>query len=671
MAVTFTNKATQEMRERLARFLGARAEELWVSTFHSAALRILRRYGSLLGYQNDFVIYDDQDSHGVLKALIRESGLEEKRFPPAMFARVIDQAKNSFILPAEFSAQARDYASRIQADIYDKYQCALMRANAMDFGDLLVNVVRLFREHPHVLESYQRALEFVLVDEFQDTNLVQYDFVRMLTAKHRNLLVVGDDDQSIYSFRGATIRNILEFERDFPDAAVVTLDQNYRSTGNVLAAAHGVICKNPARKPKKLWTAGEAGEKITAMVGYDEGDEAQFVAHELALHHREGVPYRDMAIFYRTNAQSRALEEALMNARIPYRIFGGMRFYDRKEIRDILAYLRLILNPKDDQSFLRIVNTPPRGIGAQTIKQLADRASAQGTSLLNISQEVARGERATKGKGIAAFVELMDTLTAIAQSAALAELIDKTIKITEYEARLKAARDPQSESRLENLLELVAIGRSMELSGEAPIETLRRFMDRVSLASSADLASPDGEGKPLDTVSLMTLHLAKGLEYPVVFLTGLEEGLLPHQRSLFERDALEEERRLCYVGITRAMRRLYLTRAVQRGFVSSPLGGGYREVSRFIWDVPDTLLEHRGANFLTGAVAGSAFDSSPSHSSLTSEGGTDDSQMGEERGDTPRAAPAAPVRYRRRGGDIETLVHSADTLVNSGNRKRT
>jgi len=549
-------------------------------------------------------VYDEDDSRGVLKALIKEAGLDEKKYAPAMFRRVIDQAKNAYISPEQFAAQVSDFLGRMQADIYDRYQRALMKANAMDFGDLLMNAVLLLERHPHVRELYNEHLHFVLVDEFQDTNPVQYRFIRLITARRRNLLVVGDDDQSIYAFRGATIRNILDFEKDFPDAVVVTLDQNYRSTGNVLEAAHAVISRNKGRKPKKLWTAEAKGPRIATFVAMDEGDEARFVVQQIKQLRSSGTKLRDFAIFYRTNAQSRALEDALMTAAIPYRIYGGLRFYDRKEIRDILAYLRLVVNDNDDQAFQRVINTPPRGIGAQSVKILLDHSRDTGGSLMGAA-------RASSNKSVSEFVTLMEGLRSLARAGSLGELIHETILRTEYSVRLEAMKDPQAQSRIENLQELASIGRSMEIVGEDSLSILRQFLDRVTLTSSAEVPVEDHKGDLVkkargETVSLMTLHIAKGLEFPVVFFTGLEEGLVPHHRASMDPAEVEEERRLCYVGITRAMKVLYITRSMSRGMFSSGdgfgLGGSFREASRFMHDIPAPLFEHRGKNFLNGSI---------------------------------------------------------------------
>ncbi len=621
LAVTFTNKATEEMRERLKDMLGDRATNLWVSTFHSACLKILRRSATELGYLNDFVVYDDQDSRGVMKQVLKDCSVDDKKFPIQGFTKAFDQAKNSVITPDEFyrwasgktsswkghgteglsvRGEAIEYQLKLQTEVYGFYQKALMRANAMDFGDLLMNAVLLLEGNPEIRAFYQRRLQFVLVDEFQDTNEAQYRFIRLISDTHRNLLVVGDDDQSIYAFRGATIRNILEFEKDYENTTVVTLDRNYRSTGNILEAAYGVIRHNKSRKEKKLWTDAEPGSTLKLFVGADEMEEAQFIADQVSTFRTNGGSLKDVAIFYRTNAQSRVLEESFINAGIPYRIFGGLRFYDRKEIRDILAYLRLLVNVSDDQAFLRVINTPPRGIGNQALDSMQKHARQQKVPLLEAARELSRSN-----KKIAAFVQLFDHLHQKSTEAPLSELIREVIERSGYRAKLKETHDATAESRLENLMELEAIGRAASGAGETPSESLRMFLDKIALTSSAELPKGDGtlgsdkeKEDPANSVSFMTLHLAKGLEFPMVFLVGCEEGLLPHYRSLYDPTELEEERRLCYVGITRAMRDLYLTRAITRGmFAMGDSGGGlYREPSRFLNDIPLELQEQLGFN---------------------------------------------------------------------------
>lgn len=592
LAVTFTNKATKEMQERLHTMLGRESEFLWVSTFHSAGLRILRRYASVLGYTNNFTIYDDDDSKALLKDIIRRLKIDEKKNPVQSFSRAIDIAKNAGILPENFLEghsfnRAFNAVREMQSEVYQIYQRELRQADAMDFGDLLLNSTLILEKDNQVRDFYQKLLEYILVDEFQDTNEIQYRFLRLLSAPQQNLFVVGDDDQSIYSFRGATVRNILEFDRDFPSAKVIALEQNYRSSANVLSAAHAVICKNSGRHKKKLWTEADAGSSLVQYIGMSEQEEAQFVVTQIKQHLSEGCKLSDFAIFYRTNAQSRALEEALLTEKITYRIFGGLRFYERKEIKDILSYVKLALNQKDNSALLRVINNPPRGIGAQTIAKITQTAQQRGLSYFEAARIVAKDSTKIEG-----FVTLIDKLAAAAPQLALSELIHSAIEESEYGPRLRAMTDPQSQSRVENLLELKALARNFEAKETDRSECLRQFLDRIALAAEETSASAQQESEDnKNFVSLMTLHLAKGLEYPIVFLTGVEEGLIPHYRSLYDPESLEEERRLCYVGITRAIKQLYISAAYSRGMFASSesYGGGYREPSRFLFDIPQNL----------------------------------------------------------------------------------
>ena len=602
LAVTFTNKATEEMRERLAAILGDAARDLWVATFHSMALRTLRHHAHLLGYENDFTVYDEQDSKNAVKRILKERNINEKEHPNDLFRRCFDKAKNAFISPDKLAKDAATPEEELLAEVYDLYQRHLLAANAMDFGDLLVNCARLLLEFPPVLEFYRDLFRFILVDEFQDTNKIQYLLVKLLGQPRSNVLAVGDDDQSIYSFRGASVENIFQFEKDFPNTKIVTLEQNYRSTQSILEAAHSIISKNVERKPKKLWTASTECQPINTYVGYDEADEARFIAGEIDLLLKDGRRADEIAVFYRTNAQSRALEEALMDLGIAYRIYGGLKFYERKEIKDIIAYLRLIANEHDSEAFYRVINTPARGLGAQTVKQIAALAADSKISLWEACQRI--GADSAKVHG---FAVLIRELKKIAERASLTELIRAVIEKTDYAKKLEESKDITAESRLENLKELQAIGLTLEESGETPLESLRFFLDRTSLSSSAE--NPTGENAdedaPQTVVSLMTLHLAKGLEFPIVFLTGLEEGLLPHYRSIGDTVAVEEERRLCYVGVTRAMEELYLSRAVKRGMfaVSDETGmaSRFRRPSRFLLDIPGTFLRSKGGGEICGS----------------------------------------------------------------------
>ena len=624
LAVTFTNKATEEMRQRLAASLGGAARDLWVATFHSTAVRMLRHHAHLLGYQNDFSIYDEQDSRSAIKRILKERHISEKEYPLDLFLRGIDRAKNAYISPAKLAQEAATPEAELVAEVYDLYQRALLAANAMDFVDLLVNCTRLLLEFPPVLAFYRDLFHFILVDEFQDTNKIQYLLIKLLGKPRNNVLVVGDDDQSIYSFRGASVENIFQFEKDFPNTKIVTLEQNYRSTESILEAAHAIISKNVERKPKKLWTSSKERSPIFTYVGYDEGDEARFVAAQIAELLKAGRGAEEIAVFYRTNAQSRALEEALMDLGIPYRIYGGLKFYERKEIKDIIGYLRLVVNSSDAEAFLRVINTPARGIGAQTVKVIADHCRSANVSLWEACSEV--GKRNAKVQN---FVTLLTTLRKLAETATLAELIRAVVDKTGYAKKLEESKDITAESRLDNIKELQAIGLTLQGAGATPWESLKLFLERTSLCSSGDL--PSGESKnsaPLvealaaapekqppslsqsrgkgqaqeetlpPAISLMTLHLAKGLEFPLVFFTGIEEGLVPHYRSIGDPVAVEEERRLCYVGVTRAMQTLYLSRATKRGMfaVSDEMGisSRFRRPSRFLLDIPQTFLQAKG-----------------------------------------------------------------------------
>ena len=672
LAVTFTNKATEEMRHRLRSLLGEGAEDLWVATFHSAALRMLRKHASRLGYTNDFVVYDTQDTKGVLKGILKELNIDEKRFPLQLFSHVIDQAKNAFVLPEQFAGDsASKYTSQLQAEVYSAYQNALIKANAMDFGDLLVNAVRLL-QIPEILSFYRHFLHFILVDEYQDTNAVQYMFIRAIAAPRNNLLVVGDDDQSIYAFRGASIRNILEFEKDLPNAKVVKLEQNYRSTGNILNAAHAVIEKNKGRKEKKLWTSADDGAPIVTYVAFDETDEAAFIAREIAKNLPKVKSYNNIAIFYRTNAQSRAIEEALLNSKIPYKIFGGLKFYDRKEVKDILAYLRLLTNESDNQAYLRSINTPPRGIGPQTLQPIMDHSSQNNLSLFAATKELA-GE--VRSKGVQEFLALMKSFKEAAEKNSLSELIEMVIEKSEYEKKLKNSKDVTAESRIENLKELVAVGRSASFSEGSPFEILKQFLDKIALTSSgedASSSSPEGTSTASQgTVSLMTLHLAKGLEYPMVFLTGVEEGLIPHYRSVDDPTALEEERRLCYVGITRAMSQLYISRAEKRGmFASGDDFGLYREPSRFAFDLPPGCLKHLSAEFTEKVVKSNLFED---EEDISFEPSDDEEGVREPQSKYGKKKGPQPLVYKGPGAGAprrSAALASADNLIELKTKKK-
>lgn len=583
LAVTFTNKATAEMKERLSQILGSDAPEVWVSTFHSTALRILRMHATKLGYRDNFVVYDDQDSKGLLKKIILSHNIDEKKYSVNAYAACFDRAKNNF-------KDDLDSSLPHVKEVYSDYKRQLLAANAMDFGDLLVNVLRVFQDFPEVLEIYRKKFHYILVDEFQDTNRVQYLLIQALSYPRFNTFVVGDDDQSIYAFRGAKIENILNFEKEFQNAKIIKLEQNYRSTQNILNASNAVIQKNRGRRSKELWTSGDKGSPVCFFCGYNEAAEAEFIARMIKEKRATGVQYKDIAVFYRTNSQSRAIEEELVKARVPYKIFGGLKFYDRAEIKDILAYLRLIINPDDTQAFLRAINTPTRGIGAKAIDNITTLASEKYLSLWEASKLITENTKVVK------FVELFESFLIRAKELVLSELIKTILEETGYLSQLRQSKDIQAESRIENLQEFQSIATSVQNDYEDNLVCLSEFLDRVVLSSSADILDEQET-----QVSLMTLHLAKGLEFRVVFFSGLEEGLLPHKRSITEPGGIEEERRLCYVGMTRAKEELYLTRSKKRGFGSYD-GMNFVDPSRYLNDIPAGMLKMLNEDSFSGYV---------------------------------------------------------------------
>jgi DNA helicase-2/ATP-dependent DNA helicase PcrA len=578
LAVTFTNKAAAEMRERLERLLGQEAEGLWVATFHAACVRILRREIGVLGFTSDFTIYDDQDQERLLKQVLAELGIDEKNLKPRAAATLIDSAKNRGRLPEELD-RGDFFAERV-ARVYARYQERLQQANALDFGDLLLQTVRLFEEHPEVLEKYRQRFRYILVDEFQDTNQVQYRIVDLLAGAHRNLCVVGDDDQSIYAWRGAEIGNILGFERDYPGCVAIRLEQNYRSTRTILEAAGGVVARNIGRKGKSLWTENPPGERISLEALPDDMEEARFVAGEIERLRRGGRHLRDVAVFYRTNAQSRAIEEALRGCNLRYVMFGGIKFYARLEIKDILAYLRLLVNPADSVAARRIINVPPRGIGSSTVERIAafeEEAGGFGPACaLALARGALKGGAAARVEG---FVALIEEFRRQMLRLPYPQLTAELIEASGYGPMLREERTEEARGRLENLEQLLA-GMEEHRGSEG---TLQEYLEQVALITDLDSYDPS-----LDRVTLMTLHAAKGLEFPVVFMTGMEEGLFPHSRTTAgEGREVEEERRLCYVGMTRAMEKLYLTHARRRRVFGSYQ---YNARSRFLDEIPPHLL---------------------------------------------------------------------------------
>jgi ATP-dependent DNA helicase UvrD/PcrA len=637
LAITFTNKAAAEMRERVEHLVGRRARLMWVSTFHSACVRILRREIHRFGYRSSFSIYDAADSKRLMALVCKELDLDPKRYPPRAALHWVSNQKNELVDHEAAAAAAETDLDRTYAEAYALYQQRLRAANALDFDDLLMTTVHLFQAFPEVRDDYRRRFRHVLVDEYQDTNHAQYALVRELCghdvgrpggpargpggpdpdapdgdgAEPAELMVVGDADQSIYAFRGANIRNILDFESDFPDAATILLEQNYRSTQTILTAANSVITNNPGRKAKNLWSDAGDGERIVAYVADDEHDEARFVTDEVLRLREDGVQPGDVAVFYRTNAQSRVFEEVFIRAGLPYRVVGGVRFYERREVKDALAYLRILVNPADELSLRRVLNVPKRGIGERAEACVAALARQEGVTFFEALRRAreAPGIAARSLASIRGFVDMVEVAQSMVEARERADVVlEHVLAASGYLKELEDSEDPQDETRVENLAELVAVARELADEPAAPVEEttgdatgddgageetdvatgpgLPEFLERVALVADTDQI-PDGSA---GVVTLMTLHTAKGLEFPVVFLTGLEEGIFPHQRAFTDHGELEEERRLAYVGVTRAQRRLYVSRAVVRSSWGAP---SRNPASRFLAELPVDLVDWR------------------------------------------------------------------------------
>ncbi|MBF8376755.1 DNA helicase PcrA [Alicyclobacillus mali] len=595
LAITFTNKAAREMEERIERLVGPAASDIWTSTFHAMCARILRRDIHHLGYTSAFTVLDAADQVSLVRRLMQEMNIDVRKFEPRAVLSAISQHKNELRSAEKALDLAGSPYDKMVGDVYLAYERRLRENQALDFDDLLVKTVELFRKVPDVLAYYQHRFSHIHVDEYQDTNHAQYVLVKLLAERRRNLCVVGDSDQSIYGWRGADIRNILEFQRDYPDARVIRLEQNYRSTGRILRIANQVIQHNQLRLEKNLWTDRGEGERAKLFIAPDERVEADWVADEIARAVSDGRQYRDVAILYRTNAQSRVLEEAFLHRGIPYRIYGGLRFYERREVKDVIAYLRLVANPNDDVSFLRVVNVPKRGIGDTTLEKLAEYARQRGTSLFEAALHASEAGVSKKAaSALQSFVELIQTLQLQRAFLPLTDLTDELLDRSGYREALRAERSLEAENRLENLDEFLSLTREFDENGvpEGEMGALEQFLTHVALVSDADLpGGRPGRREDVDEVSMMTLHAAKGLEFPVVFLVGLEEGVFPHRRALDGGEELEEERRLCYVGITRAMERVYMTTCRSR-----MLFGERRSFtpSRFLSEMPTTDIERVG-----------------------------------------------------------------------------
>ena len=586
LAITFTNKAAREMKDRIERLLGDTAKDMWIGTFHSVCVRILRSCIDLLGYSRDFVIYDTADTKTVMKECLRELDIDEKSFPVRNVLSIISNAKNDLMDAATFeNVYKSDYRMSIIAKIYYRYQTKLRKNNAVDFDDIILNTVKILSENPDVLSKYQDKFQYILVDEYQDTNNSQYLLINLLAQANRNLCVVGDDDQSIYKFRGANIGNILNFEDDYSDVQKITLDQNYRSTQNILDAANSVISNNKGRMGKSLWTSNGDGNKVFVYTGTNEYDEARYIARQIKKHFDEQGSFSDCAILYRTNAQSRVIEEMLMRESVPYKVLSGLRFYDRKEIKDIIAYLRVVYNPNDDVSLARIINEPKRKIGNATLEKARNIAREKETSLYDvISHADDYPEFKTAIKKLLSFSEIIKSLIKLKDTVTIEDLTGRILNDTGYMPALVMEDTTESKTRIENLGEFISVITEFEKNEETG-NTLGEFLENISLVSDID-----GYDENEDSAVLMTIHSAKGLEFPIVFLSGLEEGLFPGMRSMESDDDIEEERRLCYVAITRAKEQLYITKTISRTIHGKTMP---TTASRFFKEIPVEYLEDK------------------------------------------------------------------------------
>ena len=586
LAITFTNKAAREMKDRIERLLGDTAKDMWIGTFHSVCVRILRSCIDLLGYSRDFVIYDTADTKTVMKECLRELDIDEKSFPVRNVLSIISNAKNDLMDAATFeNVYKSDYRMSIIAKIYYRYQTKLRKNNAVDFDDIILNTVKILSENPDALSKYQDKFQYILVDEYQDTNNSQYLLINLLAQANRNLCVVGDDDQSIYKFRGANIGNILNFEDDYSDVQKITLDQNYRSTQNILDAANSVISNNKGRMGKSLWTSNGDGNKVFVYTGTNEYDEARYIARQIKKHFDEQGSFSDCAILYRTNAQSRVIEEMLMRESVPYKVLSGLRFYDRKEIKDIIAYLRVVYNPNDDVSLARIINEPKRKIGNATLEKARNIAREKETSLYDvISHADDYPEFKTAIKKLLSFSEIIQSLIKLKDTVTIEDLTGRILNDTGYMPALVMEDTTESKTRIENLGEFISVITEFEKNEETG-NTLGEFLENISLVSDID-----GYDENEDSAVLMTIHSAKGLEFPIVFLSGLEEGLFPGMRSMESDDDIEEERRLCYVAITRAKEQLYITKTISRTIHGKTMP---TTASRFFKEIPVEYLEDK------------------------------------------------------------------------------
>lgn len=583
LAITFTNKAAAEMKERVVKIVGEEAQKMWISTFHSSCVRMLRQDIDKLGYNKNFVIYDTSEQEKLIKECLKELNLDEKLYPVKDMLGKIGEQKDKLIdEDTYYRRNYNDFKTKNLAEIYVRYQKKLKSNNALDFDDIICKMVKILSTYPDVLAYYQRKFRYIMVDEYQDTNRAQYEFIRLLSSSHRNLCVVGDDDQSIYGWRGADIRNILDFEKDYPNTETIKLEQNYRSTKTILEAANCVIVNNETRKSKRLWTSNEEGSNIKLYRADYDRNEVQFIVNEIRNKYIERKDYNDFAVLYRTNAMSRVLEEGFVTSGIPYRVIGGLKFYDRKEVKDILGYLKLINNNNDSVSMERIINTPKRGIGDSSVDKVKEYANQNNISLYKAIKSLNEIEGLTKraATAITKFGELMDSIITKYETMKVSEVIKEILELTGYVKELKEENTPENQSRVENIEELYSA--AIEFEEKSEDKSLSGFLERVALVSDQDSLSENGG------ITLMTLHTAKGLEYPVVFIAGMEEGIFPHFSAMNSISDLEEERRICYVGITRAKEELYITCSKQRMLFGRTM---FNSVSSFVSEIPEVLIE--------------------------------------------------------------------------------
>ncbi|WP_348620724.1 DNA helicase PcrA [Paenibacillus polymyxa] len=586
LAITFTNKAAREMQDRVSKLIGPQGRDVWVSTFHSMCVRILRRDIERIGFTSNFSILDSTDQLSVIRSCMKDLNIDTKKFEPKAVQSMMSTAKNELVTPEMYERKIGDYFEGIVAKVYTKYQQRLKNNNSLDFDDLIMATIQLFKEVPEVLDFYQKKFQYIHVDEYQDTNRAQYMLCKMLADKHHRICVVGDSDQSIYRWRGADISNILNFEEDYPEARTILLEQNYRSTSNILNAANEVIGQNTGRKPKKLWTDKEGGAKIKVYRADSEHDEGYFIASEIHKNINAGKTYSHHAILYRTNAQSRVVEEILIKSDIPYQIVGGIKFYDRKEIKDLLAYLRLLSNPDDDISLIRIINVPKRSIGDTTVGKLQAAAAERGVSIFRVLQVVDDlGFAGRTRNALVEFYDMIEGLSRMVDYLSVTELTEKMLETTQYRLELQNENTLESRSRLENIDEFLSV--TMEFEKGTEDKSLVSFLTDLALIADIDSMNDDEEEQS-DAVVLMTMHSAKGLEFPIVFIVGMEEGVFPHSRAFLDNEELEEERRLAYVGITRAEEQLFLTCAQMRTLFGRTTAN---PPSRFLEEIPDELKE--------------------------------------------------------------------------------